>query len=91
MAKTAPKPEKTKPVFSKRYGKVSVAVWKAESREGLEFFRTTLQNQYKTGEGEWRDSAYSAFDLLNLSRCIADALAFIRTREQSVEERDAAA
>jgi len=78
--------EKAKPVFSKRYGKVSVAVWRAETRDGGEFFRTTLQCQYKKkGDTEWRDSAYSAFDLLDLSRCVADALAFIRTQEQPAQ------
>ena len=89
MENSAPK-EKTKPVFSRRYGKVKVAVWRAESKDGSKFFRTTFQCQYKNGKGEWLDCAYSAFDLLDLARATMDALSFIRTREQGLSAREAA-
>lgn len=89
MAKNAPK-EKAKPVFSKRYGKVSLAVWQNETREGEKFFRTSFQCQYRDEKGEWRDAAYSAFDLFDLSRCIVDAQAFIRMQEQPVQSEEAA-
>ena len=90
MAKNDPK-EKTKPVFSKRYGKVGVAVWENTSREGVKFYRTSFQNQYRDEEkAEWRESAYSAFDLFDLSRCIADAQAFIRMQEHPVQGEAAA-
>ena len=85
--------EKAKPVFSKRYGKVSVAVWRNETtREGdSKFFRTSFRCQYREPEsGEWRDVAYSAFDLLDLTRCIADAQAFIRMQEQPPTSAEAA-
>jgi hypothetical protein len=83
--------EKAKPVFSKRCGKVSVAVWENETREGAKFFRTSFRCQYRESEsGEWRDAAYSAFDLLDLTRCIADAQAFIRMQEQPPTSAEAA-
>ncbi len=70
--------EKTKPVFDSTHGRVKVAVWENTNREtGQVFHNTTIRSQYQEN-GEWKDtSSFSAFDLLNLSRCIADALGFV--------------
>lgn len=84
--------QKTKPVWSKRIGRVEAAIWPAEnSSTGERFFNTKFQVQYKDGNDYVDTAYYSAWDIFNLIRCAMDALAFIRKQElPSREERVAA-
>ena len=77
----------SQPVYSLRYGSVSVAVWLNQTRAGV-FYNVTATRSYRkdksSSESEWESShSFSDNDLPALALAVQDAYRWIQDRKRS--------